>query len=109
MQPTAAQPWHLPCPPTQGLGDAQWVRLEQWGWGAGPGEAPRTPALLPQSGHKHGPPKAFQRALLPASTALRQEAVTGAKRALKINVEQKNFHKIKIAVSFPLITYYKPC
>lgn len=39
---------------------------------------------------------------------VRQEAVMGAKRALKINVEQKNFHKIKIAVSFPLITYYKP-
>lgn len=103
-QPTAAQTGLLPCPPPQGLSDARGMPSERRGWDAGPREHP-----VPLPRHRMGPPKPFKGQLLPGSTALRQEAVMGAKRPLKINVEQKNFHKIKIAVSFPLITYYKAC
>lgn len=103
-QPTAAQPRHLPHPPPRA-----WVMLSGCKGRGGVG----VPALgkhpaPPAQTQTWAPQKPFKGQFLPASTGLRREAVMGAKRALKINVEQKNFHKIKIAVSLPLITYHKP-
>lgn len=106
-QPTAAQPQHLPHPGARVMlsGCEQSDRLGV----PAPQKQPAPPYCSPRLDTNMGPPKPFKGQLFfPASTALRQETVMGAKRTLKINVEQKNFHKIKIAVSFPLITYYKP-